>query len=331
MKKFLCRSLSVILASFMIFSAGCDKGDSSDTADSGAVATSPSGVTDDPNVGELKLTQTKYTETSETVSESYTLNLDSIAAGAFSQPMNVKMGRGNSSSAQFLTDCVSQLRIIKSFGETSISTYEGQVQCQIAGRGWDALYFGLRNTGYDPTVNEGVWFVINQNDIGLRVGTWPNSPGNQYISSPVDFGELCRFRVVDDPVKNEIYFYVFDDSNKEILAARVAIKGDESNATVEFYEGNSTTPAFTNNCEVPKSGQASFWCHHPDKGQKIYVKNFTITGSSTVIRGATTPDSLFTKDVFADTWVSTTGSTSTSSSKKSSSNSSSNTSSSKSS
>ena len=305
MKKFLCRSLSVILASFMIFSAGCDKGDSSDTADSGAVATSPSGVTDDPNVGELKLTQTKYTETSETVSESYTLNLDSIAAGAFSQPMNVKMGRGNSSSAQFLTDCVSQLRIIKSFGETSISTYEGQVQCQIAGRGWDALYFGLRNTGYDPTVNEGVWFVINQNDIGLRVGTWPNAPGNQYISSPVDFGELCRFRVVDDPVKNEIYFYVFDDSNKEILAARVAIKGDESNATVEFYEGNSTTPAFTNNCEVPRSGQASFWCHHPDKGQKIYVKNFTITGSSTVIKGATTPDSLFTKDVFADTWVAT--------------------------
>ena len=308
MKKFLCRSLSVVLASLMIFSAGCNKGDNDTTADSGTPTTSPSGVTNDPNLGELKLTQTQYAETSETVSESYTLNLDSVAAGVFSQPMNVKMGRGNSSSAQFLTECVSQLRIIKSFGETSTSTYEGQIQCQMPGTGWDALYFGLRNTGYDPTVNEGVWFVITQNHIGLRVGTWPNAPGNQYVSSPVDFGELRRFRVVDDPVKNEICFYVFDDSNKEILAARVVIKGDESNATVEFYEGNSTTPKFTNTCEVPKSGQASFWCHYPDekpKQQKVYVKNFTITGSSVVTKGTAAPDYLFTKDVFADTWVAT--------------------------
>ena len=303
MKKFLCRSLSVIIAALMIFSVGCDKGDST-TTDNG-VGTAPEGVTNDPNLGELQLTQTQYTEKTETVAEKYTLNMDSVAAGVFSQPMNVKMGRGNSSSAQFLKECVSQLRVIKSFGETSTSVYEGQIQCTMPGTGWDALYFGLRNTGYDPTVNEGVWFVIKQNNIGLRVGTWPNAPGNQYISSPVSFEEARRFRVVDDPVKNEISFFSYDDNDKEVLIARVVIKGSESNATVEFYEGKKTTPAFTNNCEVPKSGQASFWCHYPAKNDKVYVKNFTITGSSTIYKTDTSPDYLFTKDVFSDTWVAT--------------------------
>ena len=235
MKKFLCRSLSVIIAALMIFSVGCDKGDSTTTDNS--VGTAPEGVTNDPNLGELQLTQTQYTEKTETVAEKYTLNMDSVAAGVFSQPMNVKMGRNNSSSAQFLKECVSQLRVIKSFGETSTSIYEGQLQCTMPGTGWDALYFGLRNTGYDPTVNEGVWFVIKQNNIGLRVGTWPNAPGNQYISSPVSFEEARHFKVVDDPVKNEISFFADDDSGKEVLIARVVIKGSESNATVEFYEG----------------------------------------------------------------------------------------------
>ena len=298
MKKIFCRSLSAVLASFMLLSAGCSNGDANSTADTG------SGVLTG-NEEELKLTQTQYTETFETVSESYKFNTDSIASGIFSQPQNVTIGRKGVSSAQFKPKCVSQLRLIKSFGETTTTTYAGQIQVPIKGPGCNAFYIGLRNTGYDATVNEGVWIMITESHIGLRVGGWNAGKGYKFIPSAVSFTSLRDFRIIDDPVANEIKFFINDDSDNEILLVRIAITGSEDNSKVQLFKGEETSASITNNCEVPKSGQTSFWCHYPDKNDKVYLKNLVVTGSSSVYSGGTCADPLFTKDVFADTWVAT--------------------------
>ena len=300
MKKILTRLLCLALASTMLFGATACGGDETNTDESGNPATSaPSG--DQPDVGELVLTPTQHTENFETTTEEYAFITDNISKGVFSVS-GLKIGRGKANSAQFLEETLGELRFTRAFSEESIAEYEGDLKCQVpATTIWDTLYIGLRNTGSIADVDKSIWITIRENQIGMRIGGWDNGAGTRYVPCSVNFMDFRHFRIVDNPMKNEIEFYVHDDSGKEILLANIVIEEGDSTSTATLYVDGKE--ALQNTTRIPRTGQFVLWTHNVKDA--IQVKNLTVKGSSSVYKGGTKADDLFIRDVFADTWVAT--------------------------
>ena len=200
---------------------------------------------------------------------------------------------------------VSVLQMNSLFQDDATASYQATVQ--VTGKNesadWNVLYIGLRlsNVGGDATGKNGVWFAIREHEIGLRTGDWPNTTYMTLREEGVDFTEARMLYILDDMTTDVITVMADNDSGEKVTLAVIKIDGD----TVSMYHPGEETPTITDSgVEVPGSGYFNIWLHHMANGP-VYITDLTATGTQGAKKTAEDANMMNSKDVLADTWVST--------------------------
>ncbi len=292
MKKTLLRSVSLMAALLITASSVACKGESTDTGDS----TTPPTAYADP----LSLTKVPAGEVYETSEVSFELSMNSISNGTFGAAELNPDRKAN--KVTFAKKVVSSLQLNKQFADGATVTVDADISApgEQDGKGsYNTLHIGVRLTdpAKDPTVNNGIWFTLSGNKLGMRRDKWP---GTVFTDSPVDFTD-AHVRIVDDPATNIINFYATGTDGKEVHILEVKIEGQ----MVRAFEPGTDNCLISNrlSAELPKNGYVKFWVHHAPKS--IVAENVVIKGTESVFKKSNYTDMLFSKDVFADTWVAT--------------------------
>lgn len=191
------------------------------------------------------------------------------------------------------------------FDEGTVAEYSARVQIsakkEIAT--WYTLYFGLRLTdsGGDATGKTGVWFALRESEIGIRTNNWPETTYMPIKEAGVDFKTERMLYITDDAANGEITVKADNDEGKTVTIAVIRISGD----TVGLYQPGSSKPAVSDRgVNVDGTGYFNVWLHHMQTGP-AYVSDLRAEGFIGGNKRTEAANMFNSKDVFADTWVST--------------------------
>lgn len=200
-------------------------------------------------------------------------------------------------------DTVSAVNFNKKFADGTTAYYEFDVQVSRSrGSEWIALYFGLRldSASSDATSQSGVWIAIQKNRIGMRTGEWPETTYMKGLPDGIDFSEARRMYIEDNMDTDVITVFADDDSGNKIEIAAVKIE----DGNINMYKPGADTPDISDKIadSINGSGYFNIWLHHMK--DPAYISDIKITGSENEQKEETA-NMMNSKDVFADTWVST--------------------------
>ena len=199
---------------------------------------------------------------------------------------------------------VSAVRFGEKFADGTTVNYEFNVQVTSAKESaWNALYFGLRlgGTSQDATSQSGIWLAIVKDGIGMRKGDWPATTYLRTFPDGIDFSNERRMYIEDNMDTDIITVYADDDSGNKTEIAIVKIE----DGMINMYAPGSDKPAVSDPIQsgIGETGYFSIWLHHM-KGP-AYISDLKISGVEENNNRTEAANMMNSKDVFADTWVST--------------------------
>lgn len=199
-------------------------------------------------------------------------------------------------------ETVSALNFNRSFADGTTAYYEFTVQItDIVESPWNALYFGFRldKASADATTQSGIWIAIQRDRIGMRTGAWPETT---YMDVPdgIDFSKERRMYIEDDMDTDTITVSAENDSGEKTALASVKIE----NGRINLYAPGSDTPAISDTIadSIEEAGYFNIWLHHMQ--DNAYLSDIKISGLE-YENNMEVANMMNSKDVFADTWVST--------------------------
>lgn len=133
----------------------------------------------------------------------------------------------------------------------------------------------------------------------MRTGAWPETT---YMDVPdgIDFSKERRMYIEDDMDTDTITVSAENDSGEKTALASVKIE----NGRINLYAPGSDTPAISDTIadSIEEAGYFNIWLHHMQ--DNAYLSDIKISGLE-YENNMEVANMMNSKDVFADTWVST--------------------------